>query len=819
MHICTHTKVQTVERLHELEEDLEAIWLKINVAGLPKSLIVGSIYRPPNTPIEPFLRNLERYLRHKRKMGDHLTILAGDFNSRNSIWYNEDLTDEAGESLHQLFCAFNLEQRNHFPTNIYAGQLRSCLDLVATDIPSLHTRGIDPLGCSDHVTIIGNIQAHHDQEGETAVNRKEVWCWSKANIDELRRATSSTNWAEVLEAEDVSRAWETWKDKILDIAQRHIPKRIVPYHSSGQRPWMTAAIRHEIQAKHRLFREYKRSRLPAAWLAFKQQSNKVNSQIRKAKSDFVLALAPEEQTENSATGLSDNSQKLNLPRLHQLLAVFKKGKSSFIPTLVDASGNLIESDAEKAEVLNSFFVRHASLSASDGVLPNILAAPVTDSQTLTELSVSLQDVQRALHGLDARKAPGSDGIPTRLLVVLANEIAPCVHHIFSLSLHTATVPTEWKSATVRPIYKERGSKQVATNYRPISLLSTLSKCLEKLIFRRLYSHLDPFLPSHQSGFRQKDSTAYQLARLIHRLASALDEGHTTLACFYDLSKAFDRVWHRGLLAKLYHFGVRGQAHAWITNYLSDRRQCVRLNGCDSSWLAVPAGVPQGSVLGPLLFLAYTIDLPNCVAVPTSCDQFADDTALTTVSPSPTECEGHLQRSVDATSTWLSEWKLAVNVDKTVSMEFTRRPFSSDFAINLNGNTLKKVRMQRHFGLVLTSDLRWTAHVNQVLSKAARLLHTLKRLRCTLSKAALTLYYCLYIRLVVEYGCVAWPKLPAHLRDRLERFQRRAFKVILRKPLFATIKDGFPGERKPFPFHFALRVSRADSQLTWTYTCR
>ena len=274
----------------------------------------------------------------------------------------------------------------------------------------------------------------------------------------------------------------------------------------------------------------------------------------------------------------------------------------------------------------------------------------------------------------------------------------CPSHL-SLSLQTATVPTEWKSATVRPIYKERGSKQVAANYQPISLLCVLSKCPEKLIFRRLYSHLDPFLPSHQSGFRQKDSTAYQLARLIHRFASALDEGHTTLACFYDLSKAFDRVWHRSLLAKLYHFSVRGQAHAWITNYLSNRRQCVRLNGCGSSWLAVPAGVPQGSVLGPLLFLAYTIDLPNCVAVVTSCDQFADDTALTTVSPSPTECEGYLQRSVDATSTLLSDWKLAVNVDKTVSMEFTSRPFSSDFAINLNGNTLKKVRIQRHLGLV------------------------------------------------------------------------------------------------------------------------
>ena len=117
---------------------------------------------------------------------------------------------------------------------------------------------------------------------------------------------------------------------------------------------MTAAIRHEIQAKHRLFREYKRSRLPAAWLAFKQQRNKVNSQIPRAKTDFVLALAPEEQTENCETGLSDNCQKLNLPRFHQLLAVVKKGKSPFNPSLVNASGNPMESDAENAELLNSF---------------------------------------------------------------------------------------------------------------------------------------------------------------------------------------------------------------------------------------------------------------------------------------------------------------------------------------------------------------------------------------------------------------------------------------------------------------------------------
>ena len=163
---------------------------------------------------------------------------------------------------------------------------------------------------------------------------------------------------------------------------------------------------------------------------------------------------------------------------------------------------------------------------------------------LCPFTISLSDVEHALHALNARKAPGFDGIPTRLLVILKDKIVHCVHHIFTLSLTSGTLPTDWKSATVTPIYKERGNRQVATNYRPISLLSVLSKCLEKLVFKRLYSHLDQFLPIHQSGFRQRDSTAYQLARLVHRLATAGDEGNTTLACFYDLSKAFDRVWHK-----------------------------------------------------------------------------------------------------------------------------------------------------------------------------------------------------------------------------------------------------------------------------------
>ena len=171
---------------------------------------------------------------------------------------------------------------------------------------------------------------------------------------------------------------------------------------------------------------------------------------------------------------------------------------------------LLEKDVHKAELLNAFFVTQASQSALDGEPPPIDAAPITeDSQLLVSFTISLSDVERALRALNARKAPGFDGIPTRLLVILKEEIVHCVHHIFTLSLTSGTLPTDWKSATVTPIYKERGNRQVATNYRPISLLSVLSKCLEKLVFKTLYSQLDQFPPIHKSGFHQRDSNQWR----------------------------------------------------------------------------------------------------------------------------------------------------------------------------------------------------------------------------------------------------------------------------------------------------------------------
>ena len=409
----------------------------------------------------------------------------------------------------------------------------------------------------------------------------QVWCWSKANQQELKAAVVPGNWTDVLNSEDVNYAWQTWKTRLLNIADRHIPKRLVLTNFPRHRPWMNGRLKQAIREKHRLFRTYKQNPTPHGWSMFKQQHNKVTSMLQTAKSDFIFTLASGEH-QNSETSHSARDgepaaalpQSHNLPRLYQFLTVFSNRKLSFTPPLLHHSGSLVEKDVEKAEILNAFFVTQASQSALDEEPPPINAAPLTeDSQLLVSFTISLSDVERALRVLNARKAPGFDGIPARLLVILKDEIVHCVHHIFTLSL-----------TVLQELYLLTGSlppwPQSTKNVETDKWLPTTGQPHFWVYFqsalKTLYSYLDQFLPIHQSGFRQRDSTAYQLARLEHRLATAGDEGNTTLACFYDLSKAFDRVLHKGLLAKLHHFGVRSHALAWITDYLSDRRQWVRI---------------------------------------------------------------------------------------------------------------------------------------------------------------------------------------------------------------------------------------------------
>ena len=221
-------------------------------------------------------------------------------------------------------------------------------------------------------------------------------------------------------------------------------------------------------------------------------------------------------------------------------------------------------------------------------------------------------------------------------------------------------------------------------------------------------------------------------------------------------------------------------------YLTGRRQRVKVLDTTSSWLPIPAGVPQGSVLGPLLFLIYTIDLPHaCTNTNTTCSQFADDTALITSTPSLQTTQLQLQKAVSSAGRWLKDWHLLVNAEKTVTVIFhhDNRPPAQQPTIYLDGKLLSVARKQRHLGITFQHDLRWTEHTNAILNKSLTSLKNILRLRNSLNSSALAYLYSTYIRPKLEYACIALSPLPTHTMDKLERFQRKAARVCLRLPLY------------------------------------
>ena len=261
--------------------------------------------------------------------------------------------------------------------------------------------------------------------------------------------------------------------------------------------------------------------------------------------------------------------------------------------------------------------------------------------------------------LNPNKTHGCDNISIKMFQLCAESIHIPLGIIFRNIVKTGIFPDQWKLANVSPIHK-KNDKQLVSNYRPISLLPICSKILEKIIFNNMYRYLvvNDLISKHQSGFRPGDSTTNQLLFLVHAIHLALDEQKEVRSLFLDMSKAFDKVWHDGLLFKLQRNGIEGQLLQLFKSYLSNRKQHVVINGFESEWGLIEAGVPQGSVLGPLFFLTYINDLENGII--SNVKFFADDTSLFSIVTNPTLSAFELNSDLKVIENWASQWKMSFN---------------------------------------------------------------------------------------------------------------------------------------------------------------
>ena len=332
----------------------------------------------------------------------------------------------------------------------------------------------------------------------------------------------------------------------------------------------------------------------------------------------------------------------------------------------------------------------------------------------------------------------------RLLKECSNQIAPNLCYLFNLSLSSGRIPSEWKSADVTPIHKKE-SKVPAENYRPISLLPIISKVLERCVYQRFYEHVAHLINECQHGFLRNHSCVTQLLSVLHTIGHYLDRNTQTDMLYLDFAKAFDSVDHGILLEKLRGYGVTGQVLLWFEDYLRGRTQRVVVDGAASTWSPVTSGVPQGSILGPLLFIIFVNDLPDFIEKGTETALYADDTKLHNTITSTNNCE-FLQKSLTNIDHWSVQNNIRFNPSKCKVLTITCKKTPINYDYTLGTERLTRVYSEKDLGVITTPGLSWDLHIRCVKKN----LHTTNRHKNQ------TFSICLFLYLLVP--CEQYPAI-------------------------------------------------------------
>ena len=399
--------------------------------------------------------------------------------------------------------------------------------------------------------------------------------------------------------------------------------------------------------------------------------------------------------------------------------------------------------------------------------------------TMDPFNISTEGVTKLMRNLSPFKSTGPDGIPPFILKELSNELAPVFTLLFQASLSQGKIPLDWKMAHITPIFK-KGDPSKASNYRPVSLTSIPCKLFEHIIHSQIMNHLtrNKILCDNQHGFRKLRSCESQLISLVNDLSKSVDEKGQTDLILLDFAKAFDKVNHASLLQKLSHYGIRNNLHRLIHDFLTERKQLVSMDGAMSDPAPVLSGVPQGTVLGPLLFLIYINDLPEYVSEGTSVRLFADDSAMYRKIQSQRDHE-ILQKDIKALEKWESIWSMKFHPDKCQLLKVTTRTKrkTSTFNYNIHNTTIQDTENANYLGVNINNKLSWNKHIDNTCRKGNRTINFIHRNFKDCNQKVKEKLYKTYVRPSMEYCSSVWDPYTQSNIDKLEQVQRRAARLV------------------------------------------
>lgn len=733
-------------------------------------LTISAVYCPPR-----HTNKRENYSNYFDSLGSNF-IAGGDYNAKHTHWGSR-LTTTKGRELLAAMNSNNLNflstgEPTYWPTDI--SKTPDLLDFCVI-------KGIDKKRCSttscadlssDHSPIIVTIhQSVIKKQAEPKLcSKKTNWNTFRAKIDQMidLQIPLTTPW-------DIEEAVELMTKSIQTASWAATPDSHNTLESNANTN--STEVKNMITIKRRLRKKWQTTRLPSDKLKFNQSVRKLKTLLFKDKNNSVQHyLSNLSATQTTDYDLWKATKKLKQPQ----------------PTntpIKKPDGNWTVNHQEKANLFADHLVnvfQPWTIPTSNEVqteIKNVLDSPF-QMDTLTR-KFKRNEIRRIIRlEINPKKAPGFDLITGRILHELSTKCLKLLTMIYNAILRINYFPAQWKVAQIIMIQKPGKKSEEIASYRPISLLPTLSKLLEKLLLYRLKPILEAkkLIPNHQFGFRSEHSTIEQIHRIVNIINKNYEEKKFCSAAFLDISQAFDKVWHLGLLYKLKK-ALPYQYYQLLKSYLDKRTFFVKQNDKQSDLKKIESGVPQGSILGPLLYLIFTSDIPTTIN--TKIATFADDTAILSSHSDPALASAYLQENLNLIQNWLIKWKIKANEIKSTHITFTLKRNTCP-PVSLNSQNLPQAEEVKYLGMHLDRRLTWKKHIwtkRLQLGIKFRKMYWLIGKNSKLSLENKILLYKSILRPIWTYGIQLWGSAAKSNLEILQRFQNKVLRIILDAPWF------------------------------------
>ena len=681
--------------------------LVLKLSGKHNNFYMFSIYRNPdaNDDIYDCLCNSMASIQEDDRKAAFLFV--GDFNAHHREWLNSTSpTDRHGLSALDFATQCGCEQLIKRPTH----RSGNTLDLIFTDVPGVVSGNVGtPIGTSDHSFVSAIIRT--EQIVPEVTSSRKIYLKSQGDWDGVRNDIKHLDWSNLYRQDDVI---ESFTAACLESQERRIPSRVVTFRNKDK-AWFNYDCKRAYLDKQEAYKLWRRNRSELTW----------NNYVRlRSEAQEVYAVAEMEYNRNIKDTLLGATQS------HKWWSTFKSalfGIDDGMPPLLKSDGSLTHCPREKATLLANVF--EEKQSDTEVTLPQ----SCHPEAKLISIAFRSREIEKLMLNLDPYGGSGPDGIFPLFFIKTADILAPKIAVIFRKMTRAGKFSLLWRMGNITPTSKSVTAGSCPSDYRPISITPILSKIYERLLAKRLsaYAECNNLFPCQQFGFRKGLGACDAVLTISDRVQKALDSGSEARMIGLDFSAAFDRVNHKALIYKLRQLGIGGSFLKILTEFLTDRKQRVVVDGHYGEWRNVISGVPQGSVLGPLLFILFTQDM--WVGLENQLVAYADDATLIAVVPSPDQRQlisESLNRDLARISAWCSLWGMKLNPTKTQSMiaSRSRTPFPRHPDLLLNNVVLNACDSFKILGVLFDSKFTFEQHVRSISSSVAQKIGLLRKSR-------------------------------------------------------------------------------------------